>query len=242
MNQFNKIYQDIKSLKIQGAYSIALKGLEALNYKNDPKKIISARPTEPTLINAIKFSRTTDLETAKNYLIDSKKRVIENGIDLISRNPTIFTYCHSDTIVSILKEAKKQRKAFKVYNTETRPLYQGRITALALAKAKIKITHVIDSDCDGAILKSNIVLLGADSIFPNGDVVNKIGSGMIAKLAKLNKTPVYIITNSWKYSPKLLTLEKRSPKEVWNIKNKYIEIQNPAFDVINRENIKAIHT
>ena len=40
---------------------------------------------------------------------------------------------------------KKHRKKFEVYNTETRPLFQGRKTAQELRKAKIKVTTFVDA-------------------------------------------------------------------------------------------------
>ncbi len=243
MNKFNKIYKDIKSLKTQGANNIALAGLSALELnpsKKSIKKILSTRPTEPTLKNAITFARLTDIETAKNYLLDSKKRTIELTSSLIKNNQKIFTHCHSSTIVDALKEAKKQGKKFEVLNTETRPIYQGRKTSLELAKAKIKNTHFVDSGAEEAISRSDIILLGADMIAPTGEIANKIGSELIAKLAKQHKVPVYIVTSAWKYSPKKLKIEERDPKEVWNKKNKFINIRNPAFELINPKDITAI--
>ena len=65
MNNFNKIYNDIKSLKIQGANNIALAGLKAFKIDNSQKavkKILSARSTEPALKNALTFARLTDVE------------------------------------------------------------------------------------------------------------------------------------------------------------------------------------
>ncbi len=243
MNSFSKILKDIKSLKIQGAHNIALAGLKALSYNNSQKSIkslISVRPTEPALINAIKFSKITDLETSKNYLIDSKKGVIREGAALIKNGQTIFTHCHSSSVIDTLKEAKKQGKRFKVLNTETRPKYQGRITSLELARNKIKNEHYVDSGADEALAKSDIILIGADMITPKGEVANKIGSEMIAKLAKLHKIPVYVITSAWKYSPKKLKIEQRNPKNVWNKKNKFIEIKNPAFELISPNYITKI--
>ena len=77
-------------------------------------------------------------------------------------------------------------------------------------------------------------------ITPKGEVANKIGSEMIAKLAKLHKIPVYVITSAWKYSPKKLKIEQRNPKNVWNKKNKFIEIKNPAFELISPNYITKI--
>ena len=69
---------------------------------------------------------------------------------------------------------------------------------------------------------------------------NKIGSYMISELAKKHKTPVYIISNSWKYSPKELKIEERSSNEVWDISLKNLKIRNPAFELIPNKNIKKI--
>jgi len=224
MNKSSEIIKKIKSLKIQGANNIAIAALEALKHDHSSKtikKLISSRPTEPALINVIKFAKETDTETAKNYLIDSKNRLLENGISLIKNNQVIFTHCHSSSVTEILIHAKKEGKNFTVINTETRPRYQGRKTSLELAKNKIKNIHYVDSGMDEAISNSDIILLGADMITPNGYVANKIGSEAIAKLGKLNKVPVYVITSEWKYSSKKLEIEQRDKNEVWKKNNKF---------------------
>jgi ribose 1,5-bisphosphate isomerase len=243
MNNFNKIYKDIKSLKIQGANNIALAGLKAIKLDNSQKaikKILSARPTEPTLKNALTFAKLTDIETATNYLIDSEKRTLDYGSNLVKTGQKVFTHCHSSTVIHTLKKAKEQKKKFEVLNTETRPRFQGRKTSQDLIKLGIKSTHFVDSAADQALKKSNIIFLGADMITPNGQVANKIGSEMIAKLAKNYNIPVYVLTSAWKYSPKKLKIEERNYKEVWNKKNKNLTIRNPAFELIEPEYITAI--
>jgi len=87
------------------------------------------------------------------------------------------------------------------------------------------------------------IFLGADALLKKG-VVNKIGSGTIAKLAKIENIPVYIIADSWKYSNKNIKLEKRKIKEVWNKirKSKNFSIENPAFELILKKYISGIFT
>jgi translation initiation factor 2B subunit (eIF-2B alpha/beta/delta family) len=243
---FNQIYNNIKNLKIQGATNVAKWGLKALEQEfnaNSIKKIKSARPTEPCLINAINFAKENDVRTAYSYLHNMQKRVLLIGAIFIKNKKnlkTVFTHCHSSTVTKSLIEAKNHKKKFSVSNTETRPLYQGRRTALELAKEKIKVNHYIDSAADQAIKKSNIILLGADMILPDGSVYNKIGSYAISELAKKHKTPLYILTNSWKYSKKELKIEQRTSKEIWETKVENIKIHNPAFEKIPAENIKGI--
>jgi len=243
---FNQIVKDIKTLKIQGATNVAKWGLKALKQEFNAKsikKVKDARPTEPCLINAIKFAKVNDVDTAYHYLHNMQKRVLLIGSIHIKNKKyikNVFTHCHSSTVTKSLIGAKKHGKKFSVSNTETRPLYQGRITAMELAKEKIKVKHHVDSAADQAIRESDIVLLGCDMITPNGDIYNKIGSYAISELAKKHKVPLYIITNSWKYSNKKLKIEQRDPKEIWGTTSKYIKVHNPAFEKIPKENINGI--
>ena len=112
-----------------------------------------------------------------------------------------------------------------------------------LKKAGIKVTMFVDAAASIALTKSqktkkaNLVLLGADAILKKG-VINKVGSGMISQIAKAEKIPVYILTDSLKYSSKRTKIEQRAFEEVW--KNPKIKIKNPAFELIKRKYITAI--
>ena len=85
------------------------------------------------------------------------------------------------------------------------------------------------------------IFLGADAILEKG-VINKVGSGMLSEIAEENKIPLYIITDSWKYSKKSIEMEERNFKEIWEklSKNYKIKIRNPAFEFVPKENIKGI--
>ena len=148
MVTFNQILKDIKTVKIQGARDIAIAGLKALKLKNDAnsiKKILNTRPTEPLLKNSIKFVKK-DPKKIKQVLIhfkESQNKISKLVNRKIRKNSTIFTHCHSSTVIDSLIYSKK--KNFQVFNTETRPLYQGRKTTKELLKAKIKVTGIVDA-------------------------------------------------------------------------------------------------
>jgi translation initiation factor 2B subunit (eIF-2B alpha/beta/delta family) len=143
--------------------------------------------------------------------------------------------------------AKNKGKKFQVYNTETRPLFQGRRTAKELGKAGIKVTMFVDSASAIAIEKENSrdrvyskkIFLGADALLPNG-IINKVGSGLISEIASRNKVPVYIIADSWKYSNKKTPIENRGLNEVWNNAPKSVKIKNPAFEFVPKKYITGI--
>jgi len=86
--------------------------------------------------------------------------------------------------------------------------------------------------------KVSLVLLGADAILKTG-VINKVGSEMISQIAKDNKIPVYILSDSLKYSSKKPEIEQRNFKEIWNTEKK-IKIKNPAFELINKKFVTGI--
>ena len=244
---FKKTVQDIKDIKIQGARNIAKAALHAYSLfptKQAKKMLIGARPTEPMLVNTLKkFEKIGYAETLKHF-DQAQDKINKNVLKLIKKDSVIFTHCHSTNVVQALIYAKKKGKKFQVYNTETRPLYQGRTTAKKLRKAGIKVTTFVDAAARVALTKSqktrdvDLVFFGADAILKDG-AINKIGSGMFAEIAYDNKIPVYIIADSWKYASKV-KLEERSFKEIWQKAPKNIKIKNLAFEKVPKKYIKAI--
>lgn len=208
--KLDKIYNDIKSIKVQGATNVAKAAIKAYLVspnKSTANKLISLRPTEPMLQNILaRLEKGEDKDKILNHFQDAQDKINKNVLNLIKNNDLILTHCHSTNVVKSLVYAKKQNKNFQVYLTETRPLFQGRKTAKDLSKAKIKVTMFIDSALDIALEKSDKVFLGSDAILKNGDVVNKVGSGMISELAYNHKIPVYIIADSWKFTRKSIKL------------------------------------
>lgn len=242
MDKFSKICSDIKSIKIQGATNVAKAGVEAycIRPKKSSIKILSKlRPTEPMLFNALNIVRKSSIENVLNHFENSQEFINHYIQKTIQNNQVIFTHCHSNTLVQALIEAHKNKKRFSVINTETRPLYQGHLTSKQLSKAGIKVSMSIDSAILDGIKKSDVIMLGADAITKKG-VLNKMGSGLIAKIAMGLKKPLYIVTDSWKYSSKNVRIEKRSWKEIWSGPPKNVNIDNPAFEMIPKNQISYI--
>jgi methylthioribose-1-phosphate isomerase len=176
---------------------------------------------------------------------------------------TILTHCNAGalatagqgTALSVLYEAKKQGKHFKVYVDESRPLLQGsRLTAWELKQAGIDVTVICD-DMTGALMaqgKIDMVIVGADRIAANGDAANKIGTYSLSALAKAHKIPFYIAAPSSTFDLKTKTgrdipIEHRPADEIRFCGGKQIapagvKIYNPAFDFTPAANITAIIT
>ena len=242
MDKFSKICEDIKSLKIQGATNVAKEAVNAYCLKPTKKSIkilTNLRPTEPMLVNSLNVAKKSSIKNVINHFENAQEFINHYIQKLIKNNLVIFTHCHSNTLAKALISSKKNKKVFSVINTETRPLYQGHITSRQLSKAGIKVTTSVDSAILQDIKNSDIVMLGADAVTKKG-VINKIGSGLIAKIAHDYKKPLFIVTDSWKYSSKKITIEKRSKNEVWKKSPKGVVIENYAFELIPKKQIKFI--
>jgi len=248
--RFEKIIADIKSVKIQRARNIAKSGLFAyalVPTKSSKNKIVSARPTEPMLFHALNYFEKFGYKKTLEHFDESQEKINKFVFKLINSGDKIFTHCHSTNVVNALIYSKKNKKIFQVFNTETRPLFQGRKTAKQLARAKIPVTMFVDSAIATAIEKENKkdkiyatkIFLGADAITKNG-IINKVGSRTIAELAKKNKIPVFIVADSWKFSKNNLPIEQRKINEVWDKAPKNIKIKNPAFEFVPKKYLTAI--
>lgn len=236
------------------------------------KALSEARDTEPLARNAIKFveiqmQRNKELtvkelkqvvagstEAFLHEIEDNTLEIAQKGQKIIKNNRKVFTHCHSSSVEHLLINAKKSGKNFEVYNTETRPLFQGRKTSEHLTKNKIKNIMVVDSAASfvvsrysGKQLMMDVVLLGSDAISLNGGAVNKVGSFGIAQTAFYEKVPIYIVTNLLKIdidakTAKEIDIELRSGKEIWNQAPKSLKMINFAFDLVPARFIKGFIT
>lgn len=262
--EYQEIIDKIKSLEIQGARNVAIAAIDAFGIKlketqdeSELKKavdeLIATRPTEPALRNALKYclsnykENSEIAEKAKNHFSESKMKIAEFGAKKIHDGMKVFTHCHSSTVRAILEKAWEDGKKFEVYNTETRPKFQGRITATKLAEKGIAVTHFVDSAGRSMIRKCDLFLFGCDAVTAEGKLINKIGTEMLADAAQESRIDAYSCTNAWKFNPETLygeeeKIEQRDPNEVWENPPKGVKIYNPAFEVTSPDMFTGVIT
>jgi methylthioribose-1-phosphate isomerase len=195
--------------------------------------------------------------------IEMCRRIGENGERFIKDGASVLTHCNAGalatagqgTALSVIFEAHKRGKRFKVYVDETRPLLQGgRLTAWELRQAGIEVTVICDNMAGWLMRQGKVsaVLTGADRIAANGDAANKIGTYSLSILAKEHGMPFYIAAPSSTFDLSIksgaqIPIEERSAEELRVFADKTIapadaEVWNPAFDVTEAKNITAIIT
>jgi len=195
--------------------------------------------------------------------VDMCWRIGENGQKFIAEGAGVLTHCNAGalatagqgTALSVMFEAQKRARGFKVYADETRPLLQGaRLTAWELKQADIDVTVICDNMAGWLMKQGKIsaVLTGADRIAANGDAANKIGTYSLSILAREHGVPFYIAAPSSTFDLSIksgseIHIEQRPADELIVFGNIRItpagvDVYNPAFDVTNAQDIAAIIT
>ncbi|MBM3155336.1 MAG: S-methyl-5-thioribose-1-phosphate isomerase [Chloroflexi bacterium] len=264
-----------------GAGQIKAEGTEAFRQQLDGilRDFADARPTAVNLFRTIERMKKTaaaahGIQDIKQALVSealrihaeeeaATERLSQIGAGLIKDGYTILTHCNTGplatagygTALGIIMAAAKQGKKTQVIATETRPLLQGaRLTTWELMQENIPVTLITDSMA-GHFMKSgkvDCVIVGADRIAANGDTANKIGTYMLAVLARENKVPFYVAAPTSTIDLSLasgdqIPIEQRSPGEVTTIGGVSlapagVKAANPAFDVTPHKYITAIVT
>ena len=227
------------------------------------------------VIKKAKVEGIRDIEEVRNRLvkeaqtifqedIDSNRAIGRHGAELINDGATVLTHCNAGalatagdygTALGVIRGAIDAGKRVAVIADETRPFLQGaRLTAWELSKDNIPVT-VITDNMAGHVMKQgkvDCVVVGADRIAANGDAANKIGTYMVAVLAKQHNIPFYVAAPFSTVDLSTATgedipIEERDPREVTHVREHQltpegVDVHNFAFDVTPHELIEAIIT
>ncbi len=215
-------------------------------------------------ISEIKQIMLDDAKAIHEEDIEAQRLIADFGGELIEDNSTVLTHCNAGalatggvwgTALGVIRGAINQGKSIHVYADETRPYLQGaRLTAWELKEDNIPVTLITDNMSGYMMKKGKVqaVVVGSDRIAANGDVANKIGTYMVAVLAKEHGIPFYVAAPLSTIDMKCPTgeeipIEERDTREVSHIKDIQlapdgIEIGNPAFDVTPNHLVTAIIT
>ena len=188
----------------------------------------------------------------------------EHGLTLVKPGDGILTHCNAGqlatskygTATAPIYLGEERGYHFHVFADETRPLLQGaRLTAFELQSSGGDVTLICDN-MSATVMKNgwvNAVFVGCDRVAANGDAANKIGTSVVAAVAKYYGVPVYICAPTSTIDLNTPTgaeikIEQRPAEEVTEMWYKErmapegIKVFNPAFDVTDHELIAGIVT
>ena len=191
------------------------------------------------------------------------ERIGRHALPLVVDGATVITHCNAGalatggigTALAPLYLAHAEGRRIEVFSDETRPLLQGsRLTAWELGRAGIDVKVITDSMA-GALFGErppDLVLVGADRIAANGDVVNKVGTYTLAVLARHHGVPFYVLapTSTIDLSCSFgsdIPIEFRDAREITEgfgppTAPPGAEVWSPAFDVTPAALITGIVT
>jgi methylthioribose-1-phosphate isomerase len=191
------------------------------------------------------------------------KAMGEYGAAYIPDGARVLTHCNAGalataghgTALGVIRSARDAGKKISVYADETRPFLQGaRLTAWEMVQENIPVTLITDNMAGYLMSRGEIdaVVVGTDRVAASGDVANKIGTYMVAVLARRHNIPFYVACPLSTIDLTIasgadIPIEERASDEVTGYRDcqwaaEGVQVRNPAFDVTPAELVTGLIT
>lgn len=252
-----------------------------IRFKEDGQQMILARPTainlrwavERMVALAVTLSGANQADPVSALLAEAKaihaedkaacRAMGQHGADYIGQGSSVMTHCNTGalatggigTALGVIRTAWSAGKLEQVYAGETRPWLQGaRLTAWELVRAEIPVQLITDSAAAFLMQKKRVqwVIVGADRVTANGDVINKIGTYNLAVLCRYHGIGFMVVApvSTIDYDTaegQVVTIEQRDADEVLTFNGVEIaasgaRVWNPAFDVTPADLVTCLVT
>lgn len=197
--------------------------------------------------------------------VEANVAMADHALELmdLGKPVSVLTHCNTGalatggygTALGVIRRMHEKKLLKEVFADETRPWLQGsRLTAWELARDQIPVTLNADGAAASILARKDVrwVIVGADRITANGDVVNKIGTYSLAVLARHHRVRFMVVAPSSTVDMSLASgeevpLEERDGLEVREIRGiplapEGVNVFNPVFDVTPASMIDAIVT
>ena len=165
----------------------------------------------------------------------SMEALCRQAIEIIPPHATVLTYSNSTTVTAVLHHARAEGHLDRVLLSEARPAYDGRALAHSLAEIGVVIDYSTDMGLFAKLREADLVVLGADAIFPT-HFLNKIGTRALAELAQIRNIPCFALSATNKFLPaaaiRLLRISKHPSDEVWSTSAPGVRVHNDYFEEI----------
>ena len=238
---------EIRADRDKGARQLALAALEALGgvakgmpgeeLRDTCRTLALARPMMAAIENAVAAAWSRYLETGDG------PQAVADTIEAISTAPegmalaarkvlpsgTVMTYSYSSTVIELLARLKPRR----VIVTEARPTNEGIRVAREMVRAGISATMITEAQMSLFAHEADAVVVGADSVLPEGGFINKIGTRLLALAARDADVPFYSATETLKVTapsePMPFAPEEGKAKEICS--EKWLEVRNVYYEL-----------
>lgn len=132
---------------------------------------------------------------------DARQRALaEEGAGLLEQDQTIATFSRSGSVLAAVRLAVRSGRRLRVLVSEARPTDEGLASARELAAAGARVTTCIDTALPHLVARASLVVVGADALCAGG-LVNKIGTGLLARAAMEANVPFVVLAGADKFLP-----------------------------------------
>jgi translation initiation factor 2B subunit (eIF-2B alpha/beta/delta family) len=214
-------------------------------------EVLAAQPSMAVMLNLAQCVLEASLDEAsfprmkqrvqqalsefRRTLRQSMEMLCRQAIEILPPRATVLTYSNSTTVTAVLHHARAEGRLDRVLLSEARPAYDGRPLARSLAEAGVAIDYSTDMGLFAGLREADLVLLGADAVFPLY-FLNKIGTRSLAELAQIRNIPCFALCATNKFLPaaaaSLLRISKHSGDEVWPNSAPGVRVHNPYFEEV----------
>ena len=250
--------KEIQADHESGSRGLALAALRALGsvagdcageeLRETCRALALARPMNAPVENAVAAAWSRYLETGDCL------RAVEETVETIEAAPeemalaarkvipsgTVMTHSYSSTVIELLSAARPRR----VIVSEARPFGDGLRVAKKLVRAGISATLITDAQMALFVHEADAVVVGADTILPDGDFINKIGTRLLALAAKDADVPFYPVAETLKVAgpsePLPFAPQEGKAKEI--CAEKWLEVRNVYYEVTPSRLVTAFVT
>jgi ribose 1,5-bisphosphate isomerase len=184
--------------------------------------------------------------------LNNVQKVAAYGANLLMDCDTVLPFDYSSSMLAVLHEVARRGKKLTLIVPESRDLDGGRPIVNEATEWGHSVKFVIDFAFHNELRHTDAVIIGAETIFSNGDCWNTVGSFPIAVLADYYHVPLYVPTELIKIDSRSFRGELK-PMKMDNYAKildypglfrhpELIDVEAPALDNVPHKFISAYIT
>ena len=221
------------------------------------RRLIEARPSMAALRNRVnRVVATADgPDAVETVAADAIDRAVAAD-DEAARNAAaavagdrVLTLSRSGTVLTALQGVETAdgdewpESAEHVFVAESRPAREGIDVAETLAES-VPVTVHTDAAVGHVLAEESVdaVLVGADTVLPDGRVLNKTGTRTVAAAAARKDVPVFVVTAADKVSGGDAVNQEFAPGSDLYDGDAPVSVLNPSFDVTPADLVDGVVT
>lgn len=131
-------------------------------------------------------------------LRSDERRVVGNASRRLRDCTHVVVFSHSSVVRRALLQRAHRRPALTVRVLRSLPGTEALDLARELRRAKVSVEVVPDREAQKALRGSDLVLVGADTVYRDGSLLHKVGTRRVAAYAAREGIPLVALAGRWK--------------------------------------------